>query len=212
MIRLVEQGRLRFHRRLPLHRPGAFRSLHYPAWGGLPVVRSVSRLLAALPCPSAGRSTPSVPVSLVSNDSASGRIDPRLNDPDWLRREYRASGDKAIAKMLGCHPLTVKRRRERFGIAPEGPGRRRGVATSTVRELRPAFALTDETERLILDRLRAEQTKRVSPSEDVLAERIRAAHDARLHGNQLAYEDALIDIASSAGLIHRHQRRLRRAA
>ena len=45
---------------------------------------------------------------------------------------------------------------------------------------------------------RGVNTPSVHP-EDLLATRIHAAQDARMHGNQLAYEDALIDIAARQG-------------
>jgi hypothetical protein len=51
-----------------------------------------------------------------------------------------------------------------------------------------------------------------APSELLLATRIRALHDAGQHADPLAYEDALLDVCSAAGLIHQHQRRLRSAA
>lgn len=122
-----------------------------------------------------------------------------------------------IALELGCTRLTVRRARERLGINAASVGRRRG-ATLRVHPPAPSDEPTGSitvtgTAGQMLDRfMRESRTGGPAPTEDLLVERLRAAHDAREHGDQLAYEDALLAISSAAGLIHQHQRRLRSAA
>jgi len=47
------------------------------------------------------------------------------------------------------------------------------------------------------------------PTEDLLVARIRAAHEARQAGDGLAYDDALLSIASAAGLTHARRQTVR---
>jgi hypothetical protein len=103
-----------------------------------------------------------------------------------------------------------------LGIPAHGVGRRRGrslAVTPAAGHGPPTGTVTfTGTLGLIVERFQHESTQREQATEDLLAERIRAAHEAHEAGDQFAYEDALIDIASAAGLVHQHQRRLRRAA
>lgn len=56
-----------------------------------------------------------------------GAADPRLADPDWMRRAYAQHGDMWISLETGAARGTVRKRREDLGIQSAPPGRRRGV-------------------------------------------------------------------------------------
>lgn len=119
----------------------------------------------------------------------------------------------SIALQLGVSRGSVIRARDRLGIPSHGPGRRRGVSGSSSTQPGVAVQSGGETAMLMLVRFVSEsRASGPAPSDQLLACRIRAYHEARLHGDQAAAEGALLDIASAAGLIHQHQRRLRRAA
>lgn len=67
------------------------------------------------------------------------------------------------------------------------------------------------TARLILSRFVGESKRLIPATDRLLAARIRAYRQAAIARDELAMEDALVAIASAAGLIHQHQRRLRGA-
>ena len=170
---------------------------------------SVPSLAARTPTSSAP------PVALVS-DPASGRPW-QLDDAAELARLYAWDGDRAIAKKLGCAPLTVRRARERFGIAAP-VGRRRGRSLQVVSpngngQPHGELVLTGTALQMVT---RFNEDQRLfggaPPTDELLAKRIHAYHEATLNGDRLAEEDALMAIASAAGLIHQHRQRLRRGA
>lgn len=140
----------------------------------------------------------------------------QLDDRDWLARRYAQVGDRTIAEELGSSHKAVRLARDRLGIASTTVGQRRGRTLSVI----PASGgpstgsiTATGTAGLLLERFGKEsRSGGPAPTEDLLVARIRAAHEAKQSGSQLAYEDALLGIASAACLVHRHQQRLRGAA
>jgi hypothetical protein len=132
---------------------------------------------------------------------------PELDDPAWLRRAYERDGDMAIALTLGVTRKRVRLARYRLGIPSKPMGPRRGVPAAPV----APFSL-DDTERAFRERYRTFKARRVPATETTLAAAIRAAHDALRADDANATDDALIDIAASAALVHDHRQKLRRAA
>ena len=165
---------------------------------------------AGLPCRALGELRPRPPASM--SHTAPGRPW-QLDSRDWLCRALARDGERTIAQQLGVSRGSVVRARERLGLSAPGRGRRRGTAGASTRQDPPAaFQATSPTALLVLARFTSEsRTGGPAATESLLAVRIKAASEARLHGDQLAYEDALLGIASAAGLIHQHTRRLRGA-
>lgn len=121
-----------------------------------------------------------------------------------------------IALELGVSRKAVRLACERFDIPAQPVGARRGrslvVAPPAPSEPTGTITLTG-TAAMMLARFQRESCAAgPSPSEELLLARMVAAHRAKEAGDQLAYEDALLAIASAAGLVHQHQQRLRRAA
>lgn len=178
--------------------------------------RCMHRLNASLPCPAAGRPTPTASPRSPLSTPASGRPS-QLDNPHWLATRYAQDGDRAIAQELGCDPRTVRAARRDHGIMSAAPGRRRGRALrvdAPANQPAPTAGTVTFTGTLglLVERFQSEaRTGGPAPTEHLLAARLRGAHDARQHGNQLAYEDALLGVASAAALVVRHQRRLRGA-
>lgn len=112
--------------------------------------------------------------------------------------------------------MTVRNARKRLGIASASVGARRGrtLTVAPPAPARPTGSITvTGTAGKMLERFMSEaRAGGPAPTEQLLATRIRALHDAGQHADPLAYEDALLAVASAAGLIHQHQRRLRSAA
>lgn len=113
----------------------------------------------------------------------------------------------AIALELGVNRKTVRAARERLGIMPASPGRRRGVTVTSEKplpkHLMPAAAS-------IASRI-FEQSRpgRAAPTKELVAERIRALHEADAHGDPNVIDDAIIEAAAALGLWLDHRRRLR---
>jgi len=108
----------------------------------------------------------------------------------------------------------VRAAADRLGIPPLPPGRRGRplqVVPPAGHEHHGEMVLTG-TALAILTRFQEEQSKRAPATDELLAKRIRAYSQAQTEGDQLAAEDALLAIASAAGLIHQHRRRLRGVA
>ena len=181
------------------------------------VASSVASSAPPLPSAVAGRATSSAPPVALLSPSAPGRPS-QLDDADWLRRRYAQDGDNRIAEELGCAPLTVRRARERLGIASEPTGRRRGRSLQAVpadghQQPSGEIVLTG-TALAIVTRFNEDQKHfgGAPATDELLAARIRAYSEAKLAGDRLAIEDALLAIASAAGLIHQHQQRLRKGS
>lgn len=139
----------------------------------------------------------------------------QLDDRAWLQRRYLLEGDMSIALDLHVSRGSVIRARERLRIPSSPVGRRRGSL-----QLTPAAGQDDSiasmtltgTPLAILTRLAEDQKTyggASAPTEALLARRVTAVAEASRAGDQLAYEDALLAVASMAGLIHQHQQRLR---
>lgn len=145
--------------------------------------------------PRAGRTTSSAPLALVSDPPGTGRRPSQLDDPEWLGRRLERDGAMAIALDLGVTRWAVRAACERLGIPAASPGRRRSLLMAG----KPT--------------VRFDHDYRVCPpSEALLAERIRAAQEAKTAGDKLAYEDAMLGVSAIAGRIVEHSRMLRRAA
>lgn len=126
---------------------------------------------------------------------------------------YAKHGDMWIALETGASRGTVRKRREDLGIMSMPPGRRRGVPLTAVPSARAAQSPFDgltRAERALIDRYRAD--RRAAATEDLLVTRLRAAHDAKTAGDDLAYEDAMLAISTAAARIAEHSRTLRMAA
>ena len=152
-----------------------------------------------------------------------GASDPRLADPAWMARTLERHGEMWIALEIGVSRTTVRPRIAQHALASQPPGRRRGVTQTVISPSaapagrdrgRPRRALPVEpTAILIVGRFtRESRTGGPAPSEDLLVQRIRAAHEARAAGDDPAYDDALLAIASAAGLLYEHRQKLRRSA
>ena len=189
----------------------------------------MGQLAAIATVPRAGRPTPAEPKAHLSLPPASGRdaserraeADRLLSDPAWLRRQYEQHGDDTIARDLSLaldlhvSRKTVRLARDRLGIQSLPPGRRgrplQAVPPAGHERQNGEMVLTG-TALAMLTRFQKEQSKRAPATDEVLAKRIRAYSQAQTEGDQLAAEDALLAIASAAGLIHQHRRRLRGVA
>lgn len=140
-------------------------------------------------------------------------VDPRLGDRVWLSNAYAEHGDTWIAVELGCNRKTVRRRRAMFGIpsAPVGPrlGTPRIIPAATPGQYSAVDGLT-LAERRLIDQYRSD--RRNAPTKELLSRRIVAAHEADAAGDRLAYEAALLDVATAAARIAEHEETLRRAA
>lgn len=110
----------------------------------------------------------------------------------------------------------VRLARERLGIPSLPPGRRGRqlqVVPPDGHERRNGEIVLTGTALAILERFQQDQRNRgPAPTDTLLAGCIRAYSQAQTNGDQLAAEDALLSIASAAGLIHQHQRKLRGVA
>lgn len=118
---------------------------------------------------------------------------PELDDPEWLSRRLERDGAMAIALDLGVTRWAVRAACERLGIPAASPGRRRSLLMTG-----KPIGRADHRD--------------CPPSEALLAERIRAAQEAKTAGDKLAYEDAMLGVSAIAGRIVEHSRMLRRAA
>lgn len=138
----------------------------------------------------------------------------KLDDADWLRHRYQTAGDGAIAAELGVHQRKVRAAREKHGIPSHPVGPRRGVPRPPPRpSTQPAHSPVDgltSFERKLIDRYRAD--RRAAATKELLAKRIIDAHEAAAAGDQLAYEDAMLAIATAAARVAEHEQLLRRAA
>ena len=119
-----------------------------------------------------------------------------LADRAWLAARYQHAGDAAIARELGVSTFAVRLARERFGIPAQPPGRRRGVAPSTI-------ALNRALE-LVADEAHAETEK---GTVDLLAARVSEAGDAAAANDDEAFDRSLIRLASAAVLLHAERAR-----
>lgn len=142
-----------------------------------------------------------------------GARDPRLADPVWLARTLEQHGEMWIALEVGVDRKTIRRRLVTLGICARVPGRRRGVTTITTTTAPNLTAAIDATAVAFLARYQSEsRPSGPAATEDLLILRIRAAHDAKAAGDDLAYDDALLAIAAAAALVHNHRQKLRRTA
>lgn len=130
-----------------------------------------------------------------------------LDDPVWLKRQYQQRGDQAIADELGVAYLTVRRARDRLGIMSHPRGRRRGVVAT----IAPA-SQSHPTAMLIATRFAQECRGAPAPSFELLLSRLVNVDRARKAGDDEGVDDALIALASAAGLVFEHRQRLRLAA
>lgn len=146
----------------------------------------------------AGELCPQPPVRLVKS-SAPGRRPSELDDPDWLASQLERHGERAIADSLGVARGTVRaaiaRHREQIAA-------RRLVASprGQVQELNRSAAT------LIATRIHVEQHAATgpAPSLHLVATRVRALHDANIHGGRRDLSEALISLASACGLVVDH--------
>lgn len=110
----------------------------------------------------------------------------------------------SIALDLHVSRGTVIRARKRLGIASLPPGRRRGSPTVSTRHLR----LTQSAGDLIADLIEVERTLEVPATLEFLLERVGAVLRAHYAGERRAEMEALLGVASVAGLCHDHMQRL----
>ena len=123
----------------------------------------------------------------------------------------RCQGERQIAAALGINRTTWRRIADRLGVPAESVGRRPGSAAGA--QVAPAPAVVADRsldDPAVRHRVRADRRHR-NFAPRLLATRVRAAHDADLAHDVLAYEDALIDLGSWAFLAREHSRDLRRA-
>ena len=166
----------------------------------------------AVPSDGLGTRTPQASPAALVSVPASGRP-PELDDPRWLRARLEVDGTPAIARELGCSRKMVRAAADRLGIPPLPPGRRGRplqVVPPAGHEHHGEMVLTG-TALAILTRFQEEQ-RGVAAVDKTLARRVVDYAEADANGDDLAAEDALLSIASAAGLIHQHRRRLRGAA
>lgn len=126
----------------------------------------------------------------------------QLQDADWLRERYLTSGDQAIATELGVHRKTVRLARRRHGIESAPPGRRPDAGWI------PRSSSERTATVLIAERI-AHEADAGPAGPAVVSDRIRAVHRARLAGDQLALEDALVSAATALALWLDQLRRVR---
>ena len=138
-----------------------------------------------------------------------GAADPRLSDPEWVRRAYDQHGDMWIALETGAARETIRRRRDLFGISSKRPGRRRDMPIAETAVLPIAL---DATEQAFCDRYQQAKNHRTPAAVDTTFRlALKAAHDARQAGDANAEDQAWIDISVAAALIHDHRQQLRAA-
>ena len=138
-----------------------------------------------------------------------GAADPRLADSDWLARAYAEHGDMWIALETGAARGTVRRARRDLGITSRAVGRRRG-APSGPAPASPVVADRSLDDTNVRKRLSADRRHR-DFALGTLADHVRAVHAADLARDTLAFEAALLDLASCALVAREHSRDLRRA-
>lgn len=120
-----------------------------------------------------------------------------------------AHSDMWISLETGAARGTVRRRREALGIVSQ-PGRRRGVTVKVLPSVRQRGDL-DSTETQMIARYRLDRDRRTPATDTTLARRIMVLAEVPA-SEPYAYDDALLDVASAAALIHHHRSKLRRAA
>lgn len=139
---------------------------------------------------------------------ASGSRFPDLDQPVFWQK-YRSASNTSIANLLGCHVQTVRAARRRNGVAALPAGRARGGVTSVPRvDLR-----AKPTAMLIVSRYAKEaQPGGPAPTREYLWARMRAAMQADAAGDDDAFDDSLLGLASAAALVYDQRQKVRRAA
>lgn len=131
-----------------------------------------------------------------------------LDDAEWLREKYARDGERTIARELGVSRGTVRRRLQAHGIVSAESGRRRGA-----RQLVAAYSRQAGAPELIAARIVEEQQRQPGPARTLtlIADRVRALHDASCAGDERDTDEALVSLASACGLVLDHRARLRAA-
>ena len=112
-----------------------------------------------------------------------------------------------IAIELGVSRKRVRLACERLNLESQPDGPRRGVPAGVP----PAPVELDATEQAFRRRYHEAKRRRTPQTVETFRAALKAAHDAQQAGDPNAEDQAWIDIAAAACLIHDHRRKLRAA-
>ncbi len=135
-----------------------------------------------------------------------------LDDAQWLRRRYERDGDMAIALDLGVARGTLRAARERLGIAPQAPGRRRGVLVNValIHPRAPAAQLPPVLEQLGRRYDQDSHHTGAPATWTTVLNRLAAADRARRRHDRTAELNAAIAVSSAAALVADHLEQVER--